>query len=116
MPYTAIFSPLGDKIAFGCDFPNICNVYKVQNNKMVLYNSYKEHHQTVIANVFIDNETVATGGGEDNEIDIWKLSDTGPKRLKRFIGKGRSVYNASLCWHSAIPNLLIHILPKERCR
>ncbi|HWY36554.1 MAG TPA: WD40 repeat domain-containing protein, partial [Nitrosopumilaceae archaeon] len=96
MPYSFAFSPDGNKIAFGCDFPNLCNVYEMRKQKLFLYAQYKNHHQTVIPEVFYDNESVFTGGGEHNEIDFWKVSPNKTSLIKRFIGKGRTVYNAVL--------------------
>ncbi|HEY1039143.1 MAG TPA: caspase family protein [Bacteroidia bacterium] len=98
---TPAFSPDGTKIAFGTagsGDKRSCDILSLENGEWVPYAEFTDIDDAVIALKFIDNQTLAFGGGSRDEIAIVQLKKKNetPKVLKRMAGLGRIIYSASL--------------------
>jgi len=84
------FSPDGRYLVSGVgSAPHNCHVYSIPTGKKRL--TYKGHHNAVIATAISpDGRWAATGGGDNQEIHIWKLRDGQLKQ--RLIGVGATTW------------------------
>ena len=66
-------------------------IFEVPSGKII--STFKKHNNTVLTSSFYNNEIIATAGGNDKDIYLWDVQ-TG-KRIRHFVGKGRSVWNVA---------------------
>lgn len=95
------FSPDSKKLLAGSTTSgqqHHCNVFVFENDVWDVYGSFDAHKSSVLAGGFLDEHTMVTAGGEDNEICIWSIRSKGEKaQLKRKMkGVGHPYYAASL--------------------
>lgn len=94
------FSPDGTKIVFGATGygSRICDILCLENGAWGSYAEFSDIDNSVLVARFIDNETIAFAGGSKDEIAIVKLGKKNEKPLviKRMVGLGNIIYNASL--------------------
>ncbi len=90
------FSPNGDFLASSGlsneDSDNPIDIYETKDFKKV--NSFNKHTNTTFGLKFLDNTTIASAGGESNEIYLWDIKT---KKVKqKFTSKQASIYSLSL--------------------
>jgi WD40 repeat protein len=76
-----------------------CIVYKknAASGKFEIWATYRGHHNSAIAGEIIDNSTFVTGGGEFDEIHVWKVLPSGETQLvSELKGVGITHYATSL--------------------
>ncbi|MDP2387999.1 MAG: caspase family protein [Bacteroidota bacterium] len=94
------FSPDGTKIVFAAtgSGSRTCDILSLENGEWKPYAEFSDIDNSVLVAKFIDNETIAFSGGSKDEIAIVKLGKKNEKPvvLKRMVGLGKILYNASL--------------------
>jgi WD40 repeat protein len=97
------YSPDGQILLTGSvargDENRYCIVFKkdATTGKFEVWATYRGHHNSVIAGDIIDNETFVTGGGENDEIHVWKVLPSGQTQLiSEMRGVGVTHYASAL--------------------
>ncbi|MFA6144230.1 MAG: caspase family protein [Sulfurimonas sp.] len=90
VPTGLAFSPDGSRLVAGTG----ANPYKIilydvnQDFKELV--SFEGHNNLTIAVAFLDNDTVVSGGGADEEIILWSANNGQP--IRKMVGNGKQIW------------------------
>ncbi|MCX6073427.1 MAG: caspase family protein [Campylobacterales bacterium] len=94
VPKGLAFSPDGSKLVAGTgDNPFNVILYDVNHNFKTL-TTFEGHKNTTMAVAFLDNDTVVSGGGADNEIILWKA--TNGEQIRKIVGNGKKIWRVGI--------------------
>ncbi len=93
VPTGLAYSPDGESLAAGTSEPPYdLNIYETNSYKTTA--TFIEHTNLTMAVNFIDNDTVVSGGGENNEIYIWDKKNA--IKIKKVIGVGECLWSVGI--------------------